>query len=233
MSAREVLCIIPARGGSIRVPGKNLRLVRGRSLLAHSVAHALGARRVTRVVVSTDCPEIARTAREAGAEVVIRSPELSGPTAASEAALLHVLDELRNREGYAPELVVFLQCTAPLRSAADVDRAVATLEEEGADSLLSVAEVKLFLWREAGGVAAPVNYRLDARPRTQEFEPQLVENGSIYVFRTAHLRATGNRLGGRIALYRMPAISAVDVDEEADLRICEAVMERMEEVTVR
>jgi N-acylneuraminate cytidylyltransferase len=96
-----------------------------------------------------------------------------------------------------------------------------------------VAEVKLFLWREEDGVAAPVNYPLDARPRTQEFEPQLVENGSIYVFRASHLRATGNRLGGRIALYRMPAVSVVDVDDEVDLWVCDAVMKRIEKSAAR
>jgi CMP-N,N'-diacetyllegionaminic acid synthase len=227
VSAQEVLCIIPARGGSVRIPGKNLRQVCGRSLLSHTVSHALDAERVTRVVVSTDCPKIAHEACETGAEVVFRGRGISGPTSPSEAALLHALDELRKREGYDPDLVVFLQCTAPIREAADIDRAVATLEEDRADSLLSVSEVKLFLWREASGFPAPANYDLSNRPRTQEFEPQLVENGSIYVCRTDHLRATGNRLGGKISLYRMAAISAIDVDDEQDLWVCEAVMKRM------
>lgn len=220
----DVLSIIPARGGSRRLPGKNLLPVAGKPLLVHTVDHALGAARIDRVVVSTDDPAIAGTARHAGAEVVDRPAELAVDTAPSEAALLHVLDVLEAREGYRPELVVFLQATAPVRTAADVDRAVDRLRDEGADSLLSVVESRRFLWRLEGGRPAPLNYDPRERPRTQDRRPEYHENGSIYVMKTEVLRETGNRLGGRITLHPMAEECFVDVDGPLDLALAEAVL---------
>ena len=126
-----VLAIIPARGGSKGIPRKNVRPLLGRPLLAHSIEHARQAPSVTRVVVSTDDAEIAAVARRFGAEVVDRPAEISGDAASSESALLHVLDHLRDAEGYEPDLVVFLQATSPLRRPGDVQGAIETLDARG------------------------------------------------------------------------------------------------------
>lgn len=220
----EVLAIIPARGGSRRLPGKNLLPVAGKALLVHTVEHALGAASVHRVVVSTDDPAIAETARRAGAEVIDRPAALAGDDSPSEAALLHALDVLEAREEYRPELVVFLQATAPVRTPGDVDRAVARLRAEGADSLLSVVESRRFLWRLEDEGPTPFNYDPRNRPRTQDRRPEYHENGSIYVVKTAVLRKTGDRLGGRVALYPMADECFVDVDGPLDLALAEAVL---------
>ncbi len=111
----DVLAIIPARGGSRRLPGKNLLDVAGRPLLIQSIEHAKTAKEVTRTVVSTDDPAIQAVSLAAGAEVILRPSELSTDTATSESALLHVLDYLKDQEQYQPDLVVFLQCTSPIR----------------------------------------------------------------------------------------------------------------------
>ncbi len=111
----EILAIIPARGGSKGIPRKNLQLLAGRPLLAHTVGGGLAASTVTRVVVSTDDDEIAAVAGALGAEVVHRPAEISGDTASPSRPSLHVLDHLRDTEGYEPELVVFLQATSPIR----------------------------------------------------------------------------------------------------------------------
>ena len=211
-----VLTVIPARGGSKRIPRKNLSDFRGRPLVVHSIEDALGAESVTRVVVSTDDDEIASVAQRAGAEVIVRPEELSGDTASSESALLHVLDELREREGYQPELVVFLQCTSPCRDPEDIDAAIELLMAEGADSLLSVCRFKRYVWRVESGTAVPVNYDYRHRWREQEFPEQYMENGSIYVFRPTVLREGDNRLGGRIALYEMSRSKSLQIDEPGD-----------------
>ncbi len=220
----SVLCVIPARGGSRRLPGKNLAPLAGKPLLVHSIEHALAAPSVGRVVVSTDDPEIARVAREAGAELVERPVELATDEAPSEAALLHVLDTLEHAEGYVPDLLLFLQCTAPIRTPDDIEAAVETLLREDADSLLSVVPFRGFLWREEDGRPRPFNYDPARRPRSQDREPELRENGSIYLLRPEILREHGNRLGGKIALLRMAVESAVDIDGSLDLAVCEAVM---------
>lgn len=219
------LCIIPARGGSKGIPNKNLRVIAGRSLVEHSIDHALQAAAVDRVVVSTDSPEITRVSRAAGAEVLERPVDLSGDTATSESALLHVLDTLRDRDGYEPELVIFLQCTSPIRSGRDIDAAVETLRAQSADCVLSVVPSHRFLWRVGPEGASPVNYDPGRRPRRQEMGPQYMENGSIYVFRPAVLREQRARLGGRIALHVMDPWTGFEVDAPEDLALCAWVLD--------
>lgn len=123
----EILTIIPARGGSKGIPRKNARPLAGKPLIAHTIEHAWQARSVSRVVVSTDYPEIAAVAQRYGAKVVWRPAEISGDTATSESALLHVLNYLRDREGYEPDLVVSLQATSPLRQPDDIQNTIETL----------------------------------------------------------------------------------------------------------
>jgi CMP-N,N'-diacetyllegionaminic acid synthase len=203
MRPDDVVVLIPARGGSKGIPGKNLFPLRGRPLIVHTIEQALGARHVNRVVVSTDDEEIATVSRSVGAEVVLRPANISGDQASSESALAHALEFLRQFEGYVPALVVFLQCTSPLRQPDDIDRAIETLRTRQADSLLSVSPSHKFLWNERDGVACSLNYDWQNRPRRQDMQKQYVENGSIYIFKPAVLAGTSNRLGGKIALHVM------------------------------
>lgn len=220
----EILAIIPARGGSKGVPGKNIAPVAGKPLLAHTVEQALAARLVNRVLVSTDDEAIAAVARAYGAEVVARPAGISGDTATSESALLHVLDTLTSREAYAPDLVVFLQCTSPVRRPGDIDAAIQTLLDQQADSLLSVVPSHHWLWRVVDGRPDSYNFDYRRRPRRQERPAEYDENGSIYVFKPHILRQFNNRLGGRIALYEMDGWSMIDIDTPQDLALCEIVL---------
>ncbi len=225
MAAETVLALILARGGSKGLPGKNLRPLLGLPLLAHSVRQARAAQGVSRVIVSTDDDGIADVARHHGAEVITRPAAISGDSASSESALLHALDRLRAQEGWQPDLVCFLQCTSPIRAHDDIDRALDTLHAEGADSLLSVSPSHRFLWRRAddgGGTA--INYDWRARPRRQDMAPQYVENGSIYLFRPADFRASGNRLNGRIALHEMDETAALEIDSLLDFQLVDTVL---------
>jgi len=222
----RAIAIIPARGESKRVPRKNLLPLAGRPLLAHSVEHARESEHVDVVYVSTDDTEIAAVARSAGAEVVERSPELAGDEATSESALLEVLDA-RLAAGHAdPDLVVFLQCTSPVRAPGEVDRAIATLQREDADSLISVAADAALLWHLDGDGPRSVNWDSSNRPREQELSHQYRENGSIYVFRPEVLREKGNRLGGRIALHVMDYWSQFQLDEPEDRELLEWILTR-------
>lgn len=212
----HVIAIIPARGGSKRIPGKNLLPFKGKPLLAHSIEDALGSRYVERAVVTTDDPEIQRVAMEFGAEVIERPPELATDAATSESALLHALDELERESGYVPDLVVFLQCTSPARDPEDIDGAVEELMRAKADSLLSVCRFERYLWGVFDGQPRPINYDYQQRWRDQDFPPQFMENGSIYVFRPRVLREFKNRLGGRIALFEMSSDKSFQIDRPED-----------------
>lgn len=219
----STIAIIPARGGSKGIPRKNVRIVAGKPLIAHSIEQALNSARVDSVWVSTDDDEIASVSAQCGAKIIRRPDNLASDTATSEAALRHAVDEVEAREGKV-DLVVFLQCTSPIRAADDIDRAIATLEAEGADTLLSVVASHRFLWKPAAGGAEAINYDPAKRPRRQDMTPQYVENGSIYLFPPEILRSLNNRLGGRIALHEMAEETAYEIDTEVDMVVIETLL---------
>jgi N-acylneuraminate cytidylyltransferase len=221
---KNVLAVIPARGGSKGILRKNLELVAGKPLVAWSIEVALKATWINRVVVSTDDPEIEQTALAYGAEVVIRPDEISGDGASSESALLHVLETLNSTEKYRPDVVVFLQATSPVRTSEDIDQAVSMVENEGYDSVLSVVPSHGFLWREGALGAESVNYDWAHRPRRQDMKPEYRENGSIYVMTYQCLMKFHNRLGGRIGMHVMDETAGYEIDSPTDLEIVRHLM---------
>lgn len=211
------VALIPARGGSKGIPRKNLVPVGGRPLLVHSIAQARRAAGIDRVFVSTEDPEIAAVAREAGAEIVERPLALAGDTASTESAITHALEQWA-AQGLVPDRVVLLQATSPFRAEGQLDAALATFDRAGCDSLLSVVRFVGFVWRRgADGLSLPATYEPTRRPRRQEIEDTFLETGSFYVFRREMYEQTGSRLGGRIATFEVPAEDALDIDEPADL----------------
>jgi N-acylneuraminate cytidylyltransferase len=221
----DVLAIIPARGGSKRLPRKNILPIQGKPLLTYTIEHASHSTRITKTVVSTDDLEVSAVARAAGAEVVFRPQHLATDTASSEAALLHVLDTLAQQENFVPDLVVFLQCTSPIRQQDDIDRALDTLVQAGADSLVSVVRWPRFFWRLQGELATPTNYDPIHRPRTQDIGDQFMENGSIYIFKPWLLRQHHSRLGGKICLYEMDYWSSFEIDTQEDFDLCAWILQ--------
>ena len=224
------LAIIPARGGSKGIPGKNLRLLAGKPLIAHTIEHAQQACSVSRVVVSTDDPEIASVSEQDGAEVLRRPPEISGDKASSESALLHVLEHLEMTEGYTPDLVVFLQCTSPLTSPADIDGTVHALIDADADSALAVTQSHCFLWRrDSRGNLTGIGHDVTVRPRRQEREPQYRETGAVYVMRREGFLKARHRFFGRTVMYVMPQERSWEIDDPVDLNITEVLLRTQQE----
>jgi len=218
----SVLVVIPARGGSKGVPRKNLREVAGVPLVGRTVATALAARRVDRVVVSTDDEEIMDRARAYGAETVRRPREISGDAIMPEAAVVHALGELE-RDGYRPDITVMLQNTAPLALPDDIDGAIDLMLADGADSVFAAARFFYFLWgRDEHGAAVALNHDATVRIGRQDLAPQYIEAGSVYAMRTAGLLAHGHRFFGRVAIYEIPRERAVEIDEEGDFALAEA-----------
>jgi CMP-N,N'-diacetyllegionaminic acid synthase len=221
-----ILAIIPARGGSKGIPRKNLQPVTGVPLVVHTIRHALEAALVDRVVVSTDDDEIAAVSAAQGVEVIQRPLEISGDTASSESALLHALDVLSARGEVAPELVVFLQATSPIRRPSDIDGAVRLLLEQGYDSVFSASVAHGFVWEARDDGVVPLDYEPGARPMRQQIGEREMENGSIYVLRPRILRETGVRLGGNIGIYRMGYLEGLQIDEPEDLELARWILER-------
>ena len=199
--------------------------VAGKPLLAYSVEHAVNSRMVGRTAVSTDDPELAATAKQYGAQAVIRPQELATDTASSESALLHALDQVE-QQGFRADLVVFLQCTSPVRKPDDIDNAVQTLLDAEADSLFSATPSHWLIWRRSQEGVDSLNYDFRNRKRDQELPDELRENGSIYVFKPWVLREENNRLGGKIAVYQMDYWSSFQIDSAEDLQLCEWILRR-------
>ncbi|MFF5206046.1 N-acetylneuraminate synthase family protein [Streptosporangium sp. NPDC000396] len=212
----RVLAVVPARGGSVGVPLKNLAAVGGTPLVARAVKACLRAELIDEVVVSTDHAEIARVARDAGATVIDRPTELSDATASSESAVLHVLDHLSD----TPDVVVLVQCTSAFIDPADLDTAIVKVLDGTADVVFSGLETHEFLWSAAG---AGVNHDPSFRPRRQDREPHFRETGAFYVMRAEGLREHGHRFFGAVAVQAVPSRHALEVDTPEDLEIVRAL----------
>lgn len=218
----KTVAIIPARGGSRGVPGKNLKPVAGRPLLVRTIAAAQASQHCRRVIVSSDDAGILHAARAAGAETVIRPESLSGDIASSESALLHALDQLALTSG----LLVFLQCTAPFTRSDDIDGVIAAVNAQQADCGLAVAPFHHFLWQprpEAPGLVEPLGHSLKHRPRRQEAPLRLIEAGSVYVMDIAGFRHARHRFFGRVAFHAIAAHRLLEIDVPADLAVAEAI----------
>ncbi|MCS3783583.1 acylneuraminate cytidylyltransferase [Salinibacter ruber] len=230
MSPRLTLpVIIPARGGSKGIPRKNARHLAGKPLVGRAIDTALESASIGRVLVSTDDPEIKEISKNYGAEVVGRPSEISGDEASSESALLHVLNYLRESEGYSPDQFAFVQCTSPLLTASDVDGAVDTFFEENADVVLSVTDFHGFLWSEnQDGSLSGINHDPNERQRRQEREKQLEETGGVYVMDREGFEEAEHRFFGKVAPYEVPQERSIEVDRPADLTIAEELLRNQE-----
>jgi YrbI family 3-deoxy-D-manno-octulosonate 8-phosphate phosphatase len=228
----KFLAIIPARGGSKGIPGKNLKLVGGVPLIVHTIRAAQGSLHVQRILVSTDSPEIAAVARASGAESIERPPEISGDRASSEAALLHALGELQRTEGTQPDYVVFLQCTSPLTTAADIDGTIEELLAHSADTALAVAPAHHFLWRhDPAGNAVGVNHDKNIRLLRQQRTPEFIETGAVYVLKTSGFLAARHRFFGQTAFHVTPRNRCMEIDEPDDLFMAEALLLQARQAT--
>jgi len=211
----SVLALITARGGSKGLPGKNLRPVRGRPLIDFTIAAALEAACVDRVVLSTDDDEIARVSEARGCEVPFRRPAaLANDAAKSIDVVLHALDNLPNHD-----LVVLLQPTSPARSAADIDATVQLLLDAQAPACISVCEGEHSpYWMFRLGDHARLIPLLDvpASTRRQDLPPVFVLNGAVYAARTDALRRMGSFLSSETVAHVMPRERSIDIDTLED-----------------
>jgi CMP-N,N'-diacetyllegionaminic acid synthase len=224
-----VLALVPARGGSKGLPGKNLRSLAGKPLVVWSIEQALATPEVTRVMVSTDDPQIADVARAAGAEVpFLRPAELARDDSPTAGAVLHALDFLAAR-GEEFDAVLLLEPTSPLRAAGDLGRAIATLRDrwEDADSVVSLGEIHTespFVAKTvAAGRVAPL-LPPTGSTRRQDLPTAYFPYGVAYLTKVSVFRATQ-------AFYHTSSVPLLierwqnfEVDDAVDFLCVEAVM---------
>lgn len=225
----RIISVIPAKGDSKGLPGKNVMKILDKPLLAWSIEHALNTKLINEVYVSSDSVTILDIARDYGAKGILRPAEYARDDSPSEDALLHVLSKIE--DGTPVDYVVFLQPTSPIRAEDDIEKAIKKIIEEGADSLLSVTPIKdHFKWRKnKTGEMEPINYDFKNRRPRQQIEELYLENGSFYITKTDVLKKERNRLGGKIAIYEMPKGQSFQIDDGEDFEACEYLLTKMYE----
>ena len=223
----KVSAIIPARGGSKGIPGKNIMEFCGKPLIEWSIQQAIVSRLVNEVYVTSDSEKILEFSEKAGAKPIKRPDALATDTSSSDEALIHALDEIERTSSRKPEAVVFLQATSPLRLPGDIDRAIELFVQEKADSLFSAARLEdCCVWKKTAQSLESITFDYKNRGRRQDREAVFWENGSIYVFRPDILREYRNHLGGRMTIYPMPFWQSYEIDSPDDVEICTYFMKK-------
>lgn len=210
------LALVPLRGGSKSIRKKNIKMIAGKPLCAWSLEAAAKAGIFKRIVVSTESDEIAAVVCDLnlGVEILRRPACLATDEASTEAVMLHAASCCHF------EILTTIQATSPLVRAEDFTEAWNKFRSEELDSLLTAVRVKRFFWTPEG----PLNYDPLHRPRRQEFEGVLMENGAFYMTRRNILEQYRCRLGGKIGIYEMADETAVEIDEPKDWDLVENIL---------
>ena len=225
IAGKQVLAVIPARGGSKGVPGKNIRPLAGRPLIAWTIAAAGHALEIDRTVISSEDAAIIATAKAWGGDApFVRPAELARDDTPGIAPVLHALDALPENYDY----VVLLQPTSPLRTGADISAALALCLESGAPACVSVSlppHAPWWMFRLDEGRRLQALFPKDALPARRQDMPEVYAlNGAVYVAEVEWLRKSKSFLTPETAAYVMPPERSLDIDTELDFRIAEAVV---------
>jgi CMP-N,N'-diacetyllegionaminic acid synthase len=238
----KVLCLIIARGGSQRVPNKNIRLLAGRPLLAYSIEAAKRSRYVDRIVVSTDSEAIAKVAAERGAEVPFRRPaEISQGHSTELQAMEHALGWFKDHESYEPDFVVLLRPTSPFRTSETIDRAVELLMNDPNAHCVRTVRLcsehphKMWLMNPDGRrirSLIPVEQKLpEAHTLSYQLLPTVyVQNASMDVFRARNIWELHSTTGTEIIPLVMDELESVDINTEIDFLLAESLIAQNEEL---
>ena len=223
------IALIPARGGSVGVPFKNIRKVGDIPLIAWTIRAALESGVFTHVYVSSDSDQILKISEEYGAIPCLRSAEASSSSATTESVIMEFLT--KNLVQF--DILCLIQATSPFTTGDDLKDAYSILKNSDANSLLSVVRSHKFIWRlsEAGHVA-PLNYDPAKRPRRQDWDGELIENGAFYMIKSNDLNVEfGVRLAKKIIHYEMDEKNSLEIDTELDLLMCDTIARALQRDT--
>lgn len=237
----KLLGVITARGGSKGIPGKNVKPLSGKPLIAYTIEAAQNSGVFSRLIISTDDEGIAEVARSLGVEVpFMRPPELAQDVTPHLPVMVHAVTSLREKEGYYPDYISILQPTAPLRTALHLREAWTLLHHINADSVVSFVEIPGHHnphWAvsiDDGGLARllvsgePLRKRI---PRRQNLPKAYTNNGAVYMFRTDLLFSPEpNFYGDRVAAYPMSEDDSINIDSMADWEAAERIVEKRRQI---
>ena len=230
MSLKNILGVIPARGGSKGIPNKNIIEIGGNPLIHYTIKAGLESKMLTHCVVSTESDEIKRIAKVHGGNVPFKRPkELSSDNAVSMPVMKHAIQFMEKKQNCKYDIVVMLQPTTPLRLSEDIDNSLILLEESKADAVISVVDVganhPLRMKRIVDGRL--INYidqgYENMQPR-QELPSVYIRNGAIYAVKRDILMEDDSWVGNDVVAYIMPTERSVNIDAMQDLYLVNSYM---------
>jgi CMP-N-acetylneuraminic acid synthetase len=228
----EKLALIPARCGSGRIPGKNIKVLNGKPLISYTIEAAQRARFIDRIIITTDSEEIASVAKTCGAEVPFLRPRSISQSDSTEMQFLeHALDWLLEHESYEPDLIVLLYPTSPLRRPESIDAAIQDMiKHPEADSLRSVklcSDHPYKMWVMAGEYLQPFVKTANQNSHTLSYQllPTVyIQNASIYITKPRTIREKGSPTGDIIVPFIMDELESLDINTPLDFRFVEMLI---------
>lgn len=228
---KKILGIITARGGSKGIPKKNIRLLKGRPLIAYTILQAQKSKYIDKILVSTDDEEIAKISRKYGAKVQMRPEELARDNTPHLPVLQYVIKQLEG-EGHKTDIIVLLQPTSPFRTEGEIDRAIKKfMDNPKADSLMSVAEVPghfnpLWIKKIEDNELFPfTGNKIKDVPRRQDLPKFYWKSGQIYIMKYNTLMKKNSLLGDRCIPHIIEAKEFVNIDSKFDFALAEFVID--------
>jgi CMP-N,N'-diacetyllegionaminic acid synthase len=223
---KTFLAIIPARGGSKRLPRKNILDLHGKPLISHSIEAGLNSKYIDKVVVSSDDDEILNISEEFGTEIIKRPDELASDTATTFDAIKHTIENMKKYD-----YIILLQPTTPLRNEKHIDEAIEILESKNADAVISVCEMDHSpLWSNTLDESLSMEGFLKdevLNKRSQDLKKYYRLNGAIYICKTAKLLEEKSFfIKKNIFAYKMDRKASIDIDEDIDFKIAEVLMDK-------
>jgi len=221
---KKTIAIILARGGSKGIPKKNINFFCGIPLIVWSISQAMNAKGVSDVWLSSDDKKILSLGKKYGAKTILRPKKLATSTAKADDGYIHAISYIKKNH-YIPDIIIALQATSPIRESKDIESALRKFKKNNYDSLFSCCLAEdLLLWKKSKNTIKSINYNFQKRPRRQDFNDFVIENGSFYIFTPNLIYKLKNRLGGKIGNYTMESWKLFELDEESDVEFCELIM---------
>ena len=222
----NILAIIPARGGSKRLKGKNIKMLLGKPLIAHSIGFAQKCNLINKIVVSTENEEIKNTALQFGAEVIDRPVELAQDTTKTAPVLIDVVEKLE-QNGYKPDIIILLQATCPVRQEGLAEKALDLLINSENDSIFTafMKSYTMATWKVSKDNKIEALYDYHLRPRWQDVEVNdklFGEDGAFYAIKYDAFKKCKDFIGENPLIFQVER--TVDIDTQEDFDKAEVLM---------
>ena len=225
MKKNNFYIIIPARKNSKRIPNKNLTKILNLRLIEYTIHHAKLTKNKTNIFISSDDSRIKKISEKYKINFTPRSKKNSQDKSTTESAVIETINQNKKKIIFNKNShIVLLQCTSPIRSRNDIDKAIKFYVKNKFDSLFSGCVNKNLFWRKSNKKLEPLNYNMFKRKREQSMQKQFLENGSIYIFNLLKFLKYKNRLFGKIGVFLMNKITTIQIDDKEDIIICRKLL---------